>query len=210
MNMSELEAIGVQVSTDTEGKLRIKAAAGFLTPDLLSAIAEAKPALLAELRGERVNFVNFDSRIPDPATAQQHPGSEVHRAWLLHFLAQEPREVHFTPAMSRSVTTYGMGALGQSAPIRARRAPSIDTISAQGLTSHLSCKLLLTGPLRKPRVKNALVIGPGRAIRRPACRMAHERYAPTQKERRGSVNRPRPDWLDGPFAQWPTQPLWKI
>ncbi len=102
MNMSELEAIGVEVSADAEGSLRIKAAAGLLTPDLLSAIAEAKPALLAELRGERVNFVNFDSRVLNPATAQRHPESKVHRAWLLRFIDDGPREVHCTPAVSNA------------------------------------------------------------------------------------------------------------
>ncbi|HRE18608.1 MAG TPA: hypothetical protein PLW86_16335, partial [Rhodocyclaceae bacterium] len=28
--------------------------------------------------------------------------SEVHRAWLLHFINHEPKEVHFTPALSHT------------------------------------------------------------------------------------------------------------
>lgn len=100
--MSELEAIGVQVSIDGEGNLRITAAADLLTPDLLGAIGNAKPALLSELRGELVNFVNFDSRVPGPGTAQSPWETEVHRVWLLRFVDEEPREVHVTPAVSHA------------------------------------------------------------------------------------------------------------
>lgn len=102
MELSELEAIGVQISVDADGNLRVKAAAGVLTSDLLRVIGEAKPALLSELRGELVNFVNLNSRLLDPATIQGCAESEVHRAWLLHFINHEPKEVHFTPALSHT------------------------------------------------------------------------------------------------------------
>ena len=102
MTVSELNAIGVQVRADANGNLRIKAAAGLLTPHLLDTITRAKPALLAELSGELVNFVNFNSHALAAATVQTHPESEVHGAWLLHFIDDAPLELHVTPAVSHA------------------------------------------------------------------------------------------------------------
>ena len=125
MKLGELEAIGVQLSVNADGNLRVKAAAGVLTPDLLRAIGEAKLALLSELRGELVNFVNLNSRLLDPATIQRCVGSEVHRAWLLHFINHEPKEVHLTPAQSHTemLTWYPL----------AVAAEPIDASSQQGI-----------------------------------------------------------------------------
>jgi hypothetical protein len=92
----------VQLRVDADGNLRVKAAAGVLTSDLLRAIGEAKPALLSELRGELVNFVNLNSRLLDPATIQRGAGGEVRGAWLLHFRDRGPKEVHFTPGVSHA------------------------------------------------------------------------------------------------------------
>lgn len=102
MNISELEVIGVQIAADALGNLRIKAPARLLTPQLLGAIDSAKPALVSELRGELVNFVNFDSRVLGPGPVKRRPESEVHRAWLLRLIDHEPLEVHFTPVASHA------------------------------------------------------------------------------------------------------------
>ena len=91
MNIRELEAIGVRVNIDAEGNLRIKAAAGLLTPELLGAVANTKPAMVSASRSELVNFVNFDSRVLGPGTVQRRAKTEVHRAWLLLLMAVTSR-----------------------------------------------------------------------------------------------------------------------
>ena len=62
MNLADLRALGVEVSLNEEGKLRLRAAPGVLTPQLRQAIVEVKPRLLDELqrhRQEPVNVVNI-------------------------------------------------------------------------------------------------------------------------------------------------------
>ena len=87
MNPADLRALGVEVSLSGEGKVRLRAAPGVLTPQLKQAILEAKPRLLDELRGHRqepvnvVNIVNFDAycltaaRAPSTASGEVHPGA---------------------------------------------------------------------------------------------------------------------------------------
>ena len=89
MNPADLRALGVEVSLSGEGKVRLRAAPGVLTPQLKQAIVEAKPLLLEELRGHRhpqgavnvVNMVNFDAycltaaRAPSVANGKVHPGA---------------------------------------------------------------------------------------------------------------------------------------
>lgn len=91
MNPADLRALGVEVSLSEEGKVRLRAAPGVLTPQLKQAIVEAKPRLLDELRRHRqeavnvVNMVNFDAHClttgigPSPASRNDHraPAAET-------------------------------------------------------------------------------------------------------------------------------------
>jgi len=89
VNLTDLRALGVEVSLSEEGKVRLRAAPGVPTEQLKQAIVEAKPQLLDELRGHGhqqgavnvVNMVNFDAycltaaRAPSVANGKVHPGS---------------------------------------------------------------------------------------------------------------------------------------
>ncbi len=89
MNLADLRALGVEVSLNEEGKVRLRAAPGVLTPQLKQAIVEAKPRLLDELQRHRqepvnvVNMVNFDAycltaaRAPSIANGKVRPGSNA-------------------------------------------------------------------------------------------------------------------------------------
>jgi len=91
VNPADLRALGVEVSLSEEGKVRLRAAPGVLTPQLKQAIVEAKPRLLDELRRHRqepvnvVNMVNFDAHClttgigPSPASKNDHraPASDT-------------------------------------------------------------------------------------------------------------------------------------
>jgi len=80
-----------------------------------------------------VNFVNFNSRVLDPAKIQETPESEVHHVWILHFIDDEPREVHCTPALSRAevLTCYPL-AVG-SHPFEATREHEKPMTFGQGV-----------------------------------------------------------------------------
>lgn len=86
MNLAELHALGVEVSLGEEGKLRLRAAPGVLTPQLKQVTAEAKPRLLEELRGLRqapvivVNMVNFDAHCLTAGIGPSTASQKDHRA----------------------------------------------------------------------------------------------------------------------------------
>lgn len=95
MNLADLRALGVEVRLSEEGKLRLRAAPGVMTPQLWQATAEAKPRLLEELRGlgqapvNVVNMVNFDAHCltggigPSTASQKDHRASAAETVTVL-------------------------------------------------------------------------------------------------------------------------------
>ncbi len=86
MTLLELEVIGVKVIAMPQGRLRLEAAPGLLTAELLARIAQCKPLLLSELGCQRepVNLVNLDSYGQVAAKNAVCAGSEVHGAQAPH------------------------------------------------------------------------------------------------------------------------------